>query len=124
MFFTINKNQAINNDSVVLFQDNSFCVDISSKQLWDFQIHIEPFTLLILNIDFNSKCCTSIEGLLCFKDRTKYRSIIINEVENGSLYVNNLSASIDEYATSYHMRYYNEYYYPNNNILGFVDIYS
>lgn len=122
MRFTINKNQAINNDSVVLFHDNSFCVDISSKQLWDFQIHIEPFTLLILNIDFNSKCCTSIEGLLCLKDRTKYRSIIINEVENGSLYVNNLSASIDDYATSYHMRYDNEYYDPNNNILGFGDI--
>lgn len=122
MLFSINKNLDINNDSVVLFQDNSFCVDISSKQLWDFQIHIEPFTLLILNIDFNSKCCTSVEGLLCLKDRTKYRNITINEVEDGCLNVVNLLASIDDYATSYHMMYDNEYYDPNNHILGFGDI--
>lgn len=59
MRFFIDTTQSMSQSVLVKNKDNSFSC-LNNELDWDFQVKIEPFVVLILNINSNSKQCIGI----------------------------------------------------------------
>lgn len=63
MRFYVDVSQNMSDSILQKNHDRSFCSIIRSGDKWDFQILIEPFPVLILNINTKSNQCVSTEGI-------------------------------------------------------------
>ena len=67
MRFFIDTTQSMSQSVLVKNKDNSFSC-LNNELDWDFQVKIEPFVVLILNINSNSKQCIGIEGCVNLRE--------------------------------------------------------
>lgn len=109
----------INNSTLVLNNDNSF--KTMNNDFWDFQISIEPYTVMLLNFNYNLKECVGLEGYLNLSKikRKNFNLIILNK---GILKVDNFSVDKGAFGATYKLNPLKCYYDKESNIFAIGDI--
>lgn len=79
MRFFIDTTQSMSQSVLVKNKDNSFSC-LNNELDWDFQVKIEPFVVLILNINSNSKQCIGIISSFFFAILILCIAYIIKEI--------------------------------------------
>ena len=113
MRFFIDTTQSMSQSVLVKNKDNSFSC-LNNELDWDFQVKIEPFVVLILNINSNSKQCIGIEGCVNLSKRIILKEIDVKHVLTGRLYMDDKSIDPDCFGI--------EYYDSSQKLYGFGDI--
>lgn len=109
----------INNSAVVLNNDNSF--KTISGDTWDFQISIEPYTIMLLNFNYNLKKCVGLEGYLNLS-KIKNKSFNLLVLNKGILKVDNFPADKGAFGTTYRLNPLKCYYDKEEEMLAIGDI--
>ena len=126
MRFFIDTTQSMSQSVLVKNKDNSFSC-LNNELDWDFQVKIEPFVVLILNINSNSKQCIGIEGCVNLSKRIILKEIDVKHVLTGRLYMDDKSIDPDCFGKEYLIKNAKkvkgiEYYYSSQKLYGFGDI--
>lgn len=100
MRFFIDTTQSMSQSVLVKNKDNSFSC-LNNELDWDFQVKIEPFVVLILNINSNSKQCIGIEGCVNLSKRIILKEIDVKHVLTGRLYMDDKSIDPDCFGKEY-----------------------
>lgn len=123
MYFFIEPTKQLNKGKLILYPDSSF--GIENSEAWDFQISIEQYPVLLLNINRKSGQCVGIEGV-CWHDKkirkTMYQSIFLNNSTNGTLYVSGIPTDPDLFGVSYQLENAQEYFDKENQIFAIGDM--
>lgn len=108
---------------IVVDEYNAFT--IVNSEFWDFQIDIEPYTLFLLNFNYDSKECTGIQGLLNFS-KSKPLEICLKIIKSGVLKVDGFSVDKDACGMRYKMNSKKCYFDNKAKIfaIGEVDSYN
>ena len=105
----------LNKSSIILNSDYSF--KTVNDEVWDFQISIEPYTLLLLNFNYEYKLCTGIEGYLNLY-KCKHKKINLNIKKKGILKVENFIVPKDAFGITYTLSDNKCYFDNNEKIFG------
>ena len=109
----------INTSTVVLNKDNSF--KTINGDSWDFQISIEPYTIMLLNFNYNLKECVGVEGYLNLS-KIKNKSLNLIVLNKGILKVDNFSVDKGAFGTNYRLNPLKRYYDKEAEMLAIGDI--
>lgn len=127
MRFYVDVSQNMSDSILQKNHDRSFCSIIRSGDKWDFQILIDPFPVLILNINTKSNQCVSTEGIYHCSGKIIYSRLNIQQAIPGRLYI--ADAKFDPYCfgTQYTMQNakmirHKEYFDDAQDLYGFGDI--
>lgn len=84
MRFFIDTTQSMSQSVLVKNKDNSFSC-LNNELDWDFQVKIEPFVVLILNINSNSKQCIGIKRVKIDYIRRQKKRYIEVSIEEAAI---------------------------------------
>ncbi len=108
-----------NNCSVILHKDLSF--GIANQEVWDFQISIESYPILLMNFDYDLKSFVGFEGYL-FLNKCVKKRLYFNVIKKGSLKLDSLILSKDAYGTTYNLKNKTCYYDDISRIFAIGNI--
>lgn len=126
MRFFIDTTQSMSQSVLVKNKDNSFSC-LNSELNWDFQVKIEPFAVLILNINSNFKQCIGTEGCVNLSKKIILKKIEVKNALTGRLYIDDEAIDPDCFGKEYLIENAKkkkgiEYYDSSQNLYVFGDI--